>query len=148
MTGRDYALAVLPFFARSIACHTRSGVAGMSICDTPSGDSASSSALMMVGGAPMVPELPMSFPPSGSAARIRMELFSTNGTFFAGNLSLTNSPHIAKFFAPASCRDATLRTPAIENDRMRPSNNTEEIRSGGVHSKCAIQVYQVRLEGE
>src|SRR6202035_1241673 len=58
-----YALAALLAF--SIASHTRDGVAGMSIAVTPSGTSASISALITVGGAPMVPDSPMPLTPSG-----------------------------------------------------------------------------------
>src|SRR5438034_10296442 len=51
--------------ARLIACHTRSGVAGISMRSIPSGDSASMTALITVGGAPMVPDSPMPLTPSG-----------------------------------------------------------------------------------
>ena len=47
--------AALPFCARWIASQTRSGVAGISIDSTPSGRSA----LMMAGGALMVPLPPI-----------------------------------------------------------------------------------------
>ncbi len=52
-------------FALCIACHTRLGVAGMSIRSMPSGPSASMIALMTTGGAPMVPDSPMPFTPIG-----------------------------------------------------------------------------------
>ena len=52
-------------FAASIACQTRIGVAGMSMLSMPSGRSASITALMMVGGAPMVPDSPMPYTPIG-----------------------------------------------------------------------------------
>ena len=53
--SKRFAYAALPFFARSMASQTRIGVAGMSIASTPSGFSASITALMTAGGAPMVP---------------------------------------------------------------------------------------------
>src|SRR5215470_11950584 len=58
------AFAPFPFAAR-IVSHTRSGVAGISIVSTPSGDSASITALITVGGAPIVPDSPMPLTPSG-----------------------------------------------------------------------------------
>ena len=61
--------------AFSIACHTRTGVAGMSMLSTPSGNSASISALMMVGGAPMVPD------PDALSAERPCRVYQ-NGTFF------------------------------------------------------------------
>src|SRR6187551_759631 len=63
----DQARAAAPpfFFARWMVSHTRSGVAGMSIASTPSGASASITALMTAGGAPIVPDSPMPLTPSG-----------------------------------------------------------------------------------
>src|ERR1700722_13025608 len=55
----------LPPPACLIASHTLAGVAGMSISATPSGRSASSRALITVGGAPIVPDSPMPLTPSG-----------------------------------------------------------------------------------
>lgn len=51
--------------AAAMACHTRAGVAGMSICFTPNGFSASRMALMMAGGAPTVPASPQPLTPKG-----------------------------------------------------------------------------------
>ena len=51
--------------AARIAAHTRSGVAGMSSCLTPSGASASSTALMTAGSAPTVPASPAPLAPKG-----------------------------------------------------------------------------------
>ena len=48
-----------------IACHSRSGVTGMSICSMPSGASASTIALTSAGGAPIAPASPAPFRPSG-----------------------------------------------------------------------------------
>ena len=50
------------------ACHTRSGVAGMSIWVTPTGESASMIALMTAGGLPTAPASPAPFTPSGIGA--------------------------------------------------------------------------------
>ena len=56
--------AALPF-ALWIAVHTLPGVAGMSMRSMPSGDSASITALITTGGAPIVPDSPMPFTPIG-----------------------------------------------------------------------------------
>ena len=48
-----------------IASHTRSGVAGMSMCRTPRCATASTTAFWTAGVAPMVPASPMPFTPSG-----------------------------------------------------------------------------------
>src|SRR2546427_7667726 len=55
-----------PFvFAPWMACHTRSAVAGMSSCRTPTGASASMTAFMTAGSAPTVPASPAPLAPSG-----------------------------------------------------------------------------------
>src|SRR6478609_2946995 len=51
--------------AARIAAHTRSGVVGISICLTPSGASASSTALTTAGRAPTVPASPAPLAPNG-----------------------------------------------------------------------------------
>src|SRR4051812_16271563 len=48
-----------------IARHTRSGVAGMSMCVMPSGESASTTAFMIAARAPTLPASPAPFAPSG-----------------------------------------------------------------------------------
>src|SRR5215471_17265896 len=60
---------VLPYSAAALtllmACHTRWGEAGMVMSVTPSGASASSTALITAGGEPMAPTSPQPFEPSG-----------------------------------------------------------------------------------
>src|ERR1051326_1035282 len=51
--------------SRLIDFHTASGLSGMSICFTPKGDSASTTALTIAGVAPIVPASPTPFTPSG-----------------------------------------------------------------------------------
>src|SRR5262249_5286054 len=51
--------------AARIASHTRAGVSGMSRSCTPSGASASRTALTKAAGAPIVPDSPQPFAPSG-----------------------------------------------------------------------------------
>src|SRR6266566_118647 len=51
--------------AARIASHTRCGVSGMSRSSTPSGASASRTALTKAAGAPIVPDSPQPFAPSG-----------------------------------------------------------------------------------
>src|SRR5438105_2606299 len=60
-------LAALPYAARNsrIACQIRALVVGMSRCLTPSGASASITALTIAGKAPTVPASPAPFAPSG-----------------------------------------------------------------------------------
>ena len=48
-----------------MAVHTRSGWAGMAMSVMPSGDRASTMALMTVGAEPIVPASPMPLTPSG-----------------------------------------------------------------------------------
>src|SRR5690348_17151275 len=52
-------------FDSASAFHTASGVAGMSICVTPSSASASTSAFMTAGGEPTAPASPAPFTPIG-----------------------------------------------------------------------------------
>src|SRR5437016_4847618 len=54
-----------PAQAPRIACHTRSGVAGMSMWRMPYSDSASMSAFMTEGRAPAQPASPQPLAPSG-----------------------------------------------------------------------------------
>src|SRR5262245_49313894 len=62
------------FWARRIACHTRSGVAGISTWSMPSGTSASTMAFITAASAPTVPASPAPFAPSGLAA-VMISLF-------------------------------------------------------------------------
>ena len=48
-----------------MAAHTRAGVQGMSMCVTPNGASASTTALTTAGGEPTVADSPMPFAPIG-----------------------------------------------------------------------------------
>ena len=68
-------------FANAIARHTRSGVAGMSICVTPSPLSASMIALITAGGLPTAPASPAPFTPSGLDAQGT----SSSSTSISGN---------------------------------------------------------------
>ena len=63
----------------AMARNTRSGVAGMSRAVTPSGASASSTAFMMAGGAPIVPASPQPLAPSGLCAQSVVLVSSVNG---------------------------------------------------------------------
>src|SRR5690606_30521557 len=58
----------LPLCASWIACHTRFGRSGMSMCLTPSGRNASTTALTIVWAEAIVPASPMPFTPSGLAS--------------------------------------------------------------------------------
>src|SRR5688572_25118666 len=55
----------LPFFASWIARHTFSGVAGIEMSVTPTGASASTTALITAGGTPIAPTSPTPLMPSG-----------------------------------------------------------------------------------
>ena len=57
--------AAAPLRAASIACHTRIGVAGMSMFSTPRCERASTTAFHTAGVAPMAPDSPMPLAPSG-----------------------------------------------------------------------------------
>src|SRR5262249_6891230 len=50
---------------RCIAAHTRAGVAGISMWSTPTARSASTTAFITAGGAPIVPDSPTPLMPSG-----------------------------------------------------------------------------------
>jgi hypothetical protein len=62
LSGRSPPSAVAPL---STACHTRSGVIGISTWSTPNGSSASETAFAMACGAAMVPASPTPLTPSG-----------------------------------------------------------------------------------
>ena len=76
------------YFAEWIACHTRSGVAGMSKRVMPRGFSASSIAFIITASAPVVPASPPPFTPSGLPL-VMTSLFSTLNS---GNMSARGMP--------------------------------------------------------
>ena len=132
-----------------IACHTRAGVAGMSRCVTPSGASASSTALIAAQGAATVPASPAPLTPSAFVrVGVSSSHVSISGEIFRPRQAVVHQ-RSAEELARAALIDAMLEQRLAEPLRDRAHGLA--VHDHRVHSAADVVdrdiAHQNRLPG-